>query len=441
MASKGIKRSKKHDEQLEPKKKKNIIKLRKQKKPGYETKTMSTADGTRYTVFVPLVFKAIELNNKRLLDKFLSKYSVDLRSHTIYDFFGTEWADVHLGCTALSYAASTGKFNLCRYLIEEYNADINEGSNVDGDNTLHFAVMSGAVDMVLYLLRRGAEKSNGFSIFSSATKFQYNDNEFKTKALLKWYLGPQFVEECENETDPLVNNMLIVLPKPGSEDFRLYMDNGVITEEKVGKAIAALFSAQTWRLPYDERAFPLTVEAPRFHWRWESAMHSVLCQYLPTHDCFRHLSLSAVCKHAVGTKLLHVMVSTPAHTYYFHPLFRQIELGRVDKAQKKTTIRIENDLLKGCKGLVISMSTPHSITLSETDSYTSSIVRHVTGKRLLLTPKSCTDDLLNVHKDCMNLLNTTLTGCHNKMLSDEEAMANNDEVDCIHTATVFKVEV
>ena len=87
------------------------------------------------------------------------------------------------------------------------------------------------------------------------------------------------------------------------------------------------------------------------------------------------------------------------------------------------------------------MSTPYSITLSETDSYTSSIVRHVSGKRLLLTPKSITDDLFNVHKDCMNLLKTTLTGCHNKMLSDEEAMETRNEEDCIHTATVFKMEV
>ena len=443
MASEGgnKKRSVENGKRLEQAKRKKINLCVFPKKEGYETIAMETPGHESYFVFVPLAFKAIKLNNKWLLDKFLSKYSVELRSHTDYEYFGTEWADVHLGCTALSYAASIGKFNICQHLIQKHDADIHNGINIDGDNTLHYAVMSGDVDMVLYLLRRGAEKSNGFSVYSSATKFQYNDNEHKIKALLKWYLGPQFMDdECENDTDPLVNNMLTVLPKPGTEDFRLYMDNeGVLTEEKVGRAIAALFSAQTWKLPFG-RTLPLTIEAPRFNSRWKNAMHNVLSQYLPTHDCFRHLRLSAVCKHAVDTKLLHVMVSTPAYAYIFHPLFRQVDIGRFHKAQKKTTIMLEKDLLKGCKGLVVSMSTPYSITLSETDSYTSSIVRHVTGKRLLLTPKSCTDDLFNVHKDCMNLLKTTLTGCHNKMLSDE-AMANNDEADCIHTATVFKVEV
>lgn len=442
MAIKGVKRSEENGNQLEQTKKKKIRLYVFPKKDGYETIAMETAGYESYFVFTPLVFRAIDLGSKKLIDQCLSKHSVELRSHTDYEYFGTEWADVNLGCTALSYAASTGKFSICKHLIEKYGADIHNGSNVDGDNTLHFAVMSGDVDFVLYLLRRGAEKSNGFSVYSSATKFQYNDNEQKMKALLKWYLGPEYVDECEDESDPLVNNMLTVLPKPCTEDFRLYMNNGgVLTEEKVGRAIAALFSAQTWKLPIG-RTFPLTIEAPRFNSRWENAMHNVLSQYLPTHDCFRHLRLSAVCKHAVDTKLLHVMISTPAYAYLFHPLFRQVDIGRFYKAQKKTTIRIEKDLLKGCKGLVVSMSTPYSITLSETeDSYTSSIVRHVSGKRLLLTPKSCTDDLFNVHKDCMNLLKTTLTGCHNKMLSDEEAMANNDEEDCIHTATVFKVEV
>ena len=442
MASKGsVKRSMNDHEQLEQKKK--IIKLCVvPKKPGYETVTVETAGGVEYYVFLPVVFRAIDLGSKKLIDQCLSKHSVELCSHTDYEYYGTEWADVNLGCTALSYAASKGRFSLCQHLIEKYGADINEGTNVDGDNTLHYAVMCGDVDMVLYLLRRGAEKSNGFSVYSSATEFQYNDNELKIKALLKWYLGPEYVDECENDTDPLTVSMLNVLPKPGTEDFRLYMNNeGVLTEEKVGRAIAALFSARTWTLPFDGRAFPLTVEAPRYNSRWECAMRHVLSKYLSTHDCFRHLSVSAVCNHAVGTELLHVMVSTPAHAYLFHPLFRQVDIGRFYKAQGNTTIRIEKDLLRGRRGLVISMATPHSIIHSDTEeSYTSSIVRHVTGKRLLLTPKGTTDDLFNVHEDCMKLLKTILIGCHKKMMMSE-AMDNIDDEDCIHTATVFKVEV
>jgi ankyrin repeat protein len=58
--------------------------------------------------------------------------------------------------TVLHIAASEGRLEIVRMLVEDFGLDLNAGDSVSGGAPIHSAALEGRYDVVAYLLNRGA---------------------------------------------------------------------------------------------------------------------------------------------------------------------------------------------------------------------------------------------------------------------------------------------
>ena len=113
----------------------------------------------------------------------------------LFKFFLDRGADIYLktndGSNCLDFAAKYGKLNICKFLLEEHNFDINYTNNKKC-TALHHSARNGSFALFSYLLEKGSEiysktKSMSNVLHFSTHKDQLGISEFVLKHFMRHY--------------------------------------------------------------------------------------------------------------------------------------------------------------------------------------------------------------------------------------------------------------
>lgn len=97
--------------------------------------------------FTPLYYATLTSGNRDIVEYLVGKNKADVNAQMTDD-----------GSTLLHAAASQGNVEVVKYLVDEKNANLNAKST-DGSTPLHWAIDSGKLNIVEYLVEKGADIS------------------------------------------------------------------------------------------------------------------------------------------------------------------------------------------------------------------------------------------------------------------------------------------